>query len=390
MIVKDIHKYLFGIFVAGGIFFLVFLVVGKDLSLEAYADGVIRKCENALQKQECYSSEIPKLMKKLTMENTFKVTTLVQEKDPSFLYCHVLGHTLASIEIKKNPDDWKNVVGRCPSGVCSNGCVHGAFQERYRSDVLLDEEFEEAKRELEVICEEREGYKPSGVEQGSCYHSLGHLLMYITGADIDKAVTVCDEISKKTDGRNFSPLCYDGAFMQIFQPLGADDIALIRGQEQTKENAPGFCANFSEEKKASCWSESWPLSFDEITTPGGALNFCSYLSGEGREDCIRDIFYTIPIQVNFNQGVIKEYCRVLPVAYKDKCFGQFVNRLIEIDSRNVGMAVSFCQGLDTKEKTKCFEVLADTSKFVFRRGSPEYDELCRLLPTEELQNRCYE
>lgn len=387
---KYTNKYLLTILAIGAVSFLVFIVWGRgSASLDAYADGLVEKCRNVAQKQECYDREIPKLMKKISMEDTFGVTTLVQERDTSFLYCHVLGHTLASIETKKDPGAWKDVISRCPSGVCSNGCVHGAFQERYRSEVLSGEELEETKKELEVICEEREGYIPTDVEQGSCYHALGHLFMYITGADINMAVSICDETSKKTDGRDFSALCYDGAFMQIFQPLGADDISLIRGKEQTKESVPSFCANFSGEKMASCWSESWPLFLEEITLPGGALNFCSHLSGENKEDCLTDIFYIIPIQAGFNQSLIKEYCGALPGTYKDKCFAQFVIRLLEIDSRNVEMAVTFCGGLDEERKMKCFETLADVSKFVFHRESSEYEKLCGLIPAE-LKSRCYE
>lgn len=388
IMVKYINKYFIIAFVVGAMLLLAFFATTGNMSLEAYADNVIEKCKNATKKQECYDQEIPKLMGRISMEDAFRVTTIVQEKDTSFPYCHVLGHILANIETKKNPEAWKNVIGRCPSGVCSNGCVHGAFQEKYRSEILSGEELEEAKKELEIMCEGREGYRPTNVEQGSCYHALGHLLIYVTGADINKAVSICDETSEKPDGRDFRPLCYDGAFMQIFQPVGAEDITLIQGKEQTKESVVDFCANYSGEKRVSCWTESWPLFIEEIMLPGGALNFCSRLSGEGKETCLADIFYIYPIQVDFNQSSIKKYCSALPGIYKNKCIGQFATRLIEIDSRNVNMAVSFCEGLDAEEKTKCLEVLADAAGFVFHPDSPEYDELCRLLPTE-LQSRCY-
>ncbi len=362
---------------------------GKTLSLEAYADEIIEKCAKDSARQECYNREIPELLETISMEDAFRVTALVQAKDRSFPYCHVLGHELASLETRKEPAAWKEVISRCPTGVCSNGCVHGAFQERFRNEVLVGEEFEEAKIELTNVCEAREGFNPTEIEQGSCYHALGHLLMYITGADIDKAVASCPEVSLKPDGRDFTGLCYDGAFMQIYQPLDTDDQALIRGKEQTPLTAPAFCARFNETSKASCWTESWPLFFDKVTSPEGVLEFCSYLEGKDREDCLIDIFYIIPGQVNFNEESIIDYCEGLPQDYRDKCFAQFVSRLLEIDSRNVNPAVAFCAKLKNEDQQNCFASLADFGGAVFGPSSVKLGELCESLP-EDLKQRCYE
>ena len=265
---------------------LVFLAAGlfisrRSVSFEEYAERIIKKCAKQGREVGCYDKEIPKLLASLSMEDVFKVTALIQEKDRSYTYCHVLGHKLAGLETKKDPSKWREVVGRCPVGVCSNGCVHGAFQERYRADVLQGEEFEKAKNELKDVCEAREGFNPTGLEQGSCYHALGHLLMYISGADIRKSVASCDEVGLKKDGRDFRGLCYDGAFMQIFQPLEPEDIALVFKVKQTKETVRDFCSQFTSDMKTSCWTESWPLFFEEIITPKGLINFCANINGKG-------------------------------------------------------------------------------------------------------------
>src|SRR6185369_2960133 len=129
---NNIVKIVLLVFITSILLFLGSKLTYKNLSLETLADRVIQKCKTANPRDVCYNIEIPRLMKFISMEDAFSVTRIVQDKDPQFLYCHVLGHELASIETKKDPSKWKEVIGRCPSGVCSNGCVHGAFQEKYK------------------------------------------------------------------------------------------------------------------------------------------------------------------------------------------------------------------------------------------------------------------
>jgi hypothetical protein len=351
------------------------------VSFEEYAARIIKKCATQKQGNTCYDKEIPKLSGVLSMEDVFKVTALIQENDTSYTYCHVLGHRLATLETKKDVSRWKEVVGRCPVGVCSNGCVHGAFQERYRSDVLEGEEYEKAKNELKDICEVRDSFNPSGLEQGSCYHALGHLLMYISGADIIKSVASCDEVGLKSDGRDFRGLCYDGAFMQIFQPLEPEDIALVYRIKQTKETARDFCSQFDGEKKTSCFTESWPLFFEEIITPRGLLNFCSNTGSEGFEACMQDILYVLPIQFRFEEAAVRDFCLGLPSIYRGRCFSLFAVRLMEIDYGNIKRAVDFCQSSASYDKEGvCFSELVKNADFIFSPDSEEFKELCSRLP----------
>ncbi len=203
-------------------------------NLQEYAKQVISKCQNEKYKPGCYDREIPKLMDYISMEDAFKVTQTVQGEDKSYPFCHVLGHKLAAREIDKDPSKWKEVVTRCPSGVCSNGCIHGGFQERFRAENFTDAQIQTLLPDLINLCEDSPNWHPTGLEQGSCYHALGHLTMYLTSADINKATSLCKEIGVKKDGRDFSQLCFDGSFMQIYQPLEPEDFALIKGKEIKK------------------------------------------------------------------------------------------------------------------------------------------------------------
>ncbi len=383
---KIIKILLIGIFVfgigAGAIY-----KSSKKVSLEKYAESIVSKCKSEENKSVCYETEVPKLMKKISMEEAFIVTTIVQDKDQSFPYCHTLGHKLASIETAKDPSKWKDVVARCPSGTCSNGCVHGAFQEKYKNDTLIGLAFEEAEKELENLCEDSTSFNPTGLEQGSCYHALGHLLMYITDADINKSVDTCDQLAKKSDGRDYSGLCYDGSFMQIFQPLDTDDQSLVRNFSLNKENTWDFCNKFTGERRTSCWTESWPIYLDQISTSEGLTRFCSKLDSRGKESCFSDIFYIMPIQFRFNIDDINRYCSGFSQPYQSRCFTMTALRILEIDKRNTKKTVDYCNNLMEGNRNECFNEVVKSASFDFHIGSEEFSKLCLELP-EPWKTQC--
>jgi hypothetical protein len=364
---------------------IVFLLVPKNQikSLEFYERGILRKCQG--KGPVCYDEELPKLMSKLSMEDTFKITSGIQQKDPSYAYCHVLGHKLSSAETKKDPSKWKDVIARCPSGTCSNGCVHGAFQERFRTESFSDSQLAEAEKELKGICEPREGFNPTDLEKGSCYHALGHLYMYITGGDINKAIGLCDK-DKYT--RDFQSVCYDGAFMQIYQPLEAEDYALIKGREVSKDGVRKFCGAFEGVTAASCYSESWPLFFEEIVTPEGVKSFCA-MSPKGFEtSCYTDIFYILPIQFRFDTDFMADFCKKVP-GQSALCFSSMATRILEIDKSNSKKAVDFCSKAEGDSRELCYNELVKVSDFVFHKDSIELENLCEALP-EDYKKLCLE
>lgn len=364
----------------------------NTLNYEAYASKIIGTCRKEGDPALCYDKEIPKLLKNLSMEAVFEVTREVQRKEPSYIYCHVLGHNIASIETKKDPDKWKEVVARCPAGVCSNGCVHGAFQEKFRAENLANTGTEEIKKDLKDICEAREGFNPSGLEQGSCYHALGHLFMYITAAEVDKSTALCDELTLKEDGRDFRPVCYDGAFMQIFQPLEREDEVLVYGKVPKKEELTDYCFKYDGEKRYSCWTESWPMSLGNSPSPGEVVSFCSELDTRGQEGCYMDIFYLLPIGFEFDFKKMNRFCSEFPIVGKRQlCYGTFVSRVLEIDYGNKKKAVDFClSATEDLLKEKCLSDLASYANFVFHPQSPETNELCSYFPPEFRQICIYQ
>ncbi|TSC74814.1 MAG: Uncharacterized protein G01um101433_988 [Parcubacteria group bacterium Gr01-1014_33] len=350
-------------------------------SFEEHATDIIARCKNAKSRPSCYDDEIPKLMDSISMEDAFRVTQIVQAQDPAYQFCHVLGHRLSAREVQKNPDDWKNVVSRCPSGTCSNGCIHGGFQERFRKESFSPEEIDTIKPDLTDLCEARGEWHPTGLEQGSCYHALGHLTMYLTNADIKKSIALCKEVAVKKDGRDLSRLCFDGAFMQIFQPLEPEDFALIEGKVPDASGVSAFCGQFSGTQKGACLTESWPLFREEVMQPLGLVRFCARQDAEERDRCFISLAYILTVQFQFDTAKLKMFCGGLPEERQGICFSNVASRFIETDYRNISRAVTFCAGATyIPAKEQCFNELTIYSTYNFHPQSEEFLALCTALP----------
>jgi hypothetical protein len=361
--------------------------VGGEVDLRGYADKMVALCAGISYHPTCYDKEIPKLMQALTMEQVFGVTAIVQDLDHTYTYCHVLGHELAAAEVAKDPSKWKDVITRSPRGLCSNGAIHGAFQERFRRESLDDKEIVELKPELQDVCEPRGTWKPTGLEQGSCYHALGHLVMYITAGEIQKAVSLCGDLALKNNGQaDWRQLCYDGAFMQIFQPLEPDDFALVKGKQPTKEQLPKFCAKFSGLMRGPCWNEGWPLYRDQILTSSGLDRYCGsqFLSAQADKDrCYNALFYVVTAQMGLDAAKVGEFCTGLKdPAHQGTCYANGAGRMIETDYRNIPVALELCAAAHTDLQGACYAELIKDASYDFPPRAPEARKLCEGMPNE--------
>lgn len=359
-------------------------------SLEQYASSVVRTCSRDVYPPRCYDTEIPKLMDQgLSMEEAFEVARHVQDKVDGYFYCHVLGHNLSAKETAKDPERWTSVVARCPTGMCSNGCLHGAAQERFRNDELTDEEVRAILPQISTVCTSESGRDFTGLEEASCNHSLGHLSMYVTGGDIRFAVDVCDVVAHKGT-RDFSTTCYEGAFMQIFQPLDPEDFGLVKDiPATTTELAKEFCDSFSGERRAACHRESWPLYRDTLATPEGAEAFCSLVPGQKSERlCYNALFYLLSAQLSFDIDRISTLCTDITEDRKGQCFANSASRMIETDYRLIPKAVELCERAEAEGVgERCYDELVFYSTFNFHRDSESYQALCKALP-EPWQTKC--
>lgn len=361
-------------------------------SFKSHADAIIKKCSSTDYRPSCYDLEIPKLMNSISMENAFEVAEVIQSQDFSYRYCHILGHYLSAIEYNKNPDNWREIIHKCPYGVCANGCQHGVLQERFRSEFLTDGQTEELKMDLADVCEEQRNWHPTPFEQAHCYHGLGHSVLIFTDADIPKSLEICDNISVKNDGRNFKSLCYGGMFMQIFQPLEPEDTALIKDKAPAKENVEEFCSNLpgGDLRKEACWLQAWPYFREEVKTQAGAIDFCSEMEEFIRkENCYVQIFHIAAQSSNYEIPTLKEFCGGFQDNdLKIKCFINSASAIVDGGVVFIDRAVDLCAS--SKEfgvDDECYLGMAKFAAYKFNLGTENFAKLCAALP-EPWNERC--
>lgn len=360
-------------------------------TISDYAKMVIKKCGEASYKPSCYDKEIPKLMDFLSMKDAFGVAKVVGEYDKEYTHCHVLGHYLSGRETKKDPSKWKDVIAQCPANVCNNGCLHGPLLAKFNSETLTDKQIAQIKPDLINVCEPRGSWHPSQEEIAMCYHGMGHLNMYATGANIGKSVKLCEEEGTKKDGHNYVQTCVQGVFMQIYQPLEAEDIALVKNLVQTKETVNSFCNKFSGESWGACHRESWPLYNQEIQKPQGANVFCSYSSDFAeRRKCYSTVMSSMTVNLLLSKGDMskfKLYCDGLDNDQTDYCYSDGAMRLIQIDpSSNLHLAISVCN-IAPKKGDQCFTDMTRFAYGLYLPNSPELTAYCSLLP-DFWKNKC--
>jgi len=354
-----------------------------------FAQVIVDKCKNASFKPSCYDREIPKLMSKISMEEAFNVTRIVQSIDTSYTFCHVLGHELSAIEVRRDPSKWRDVLTRCPSGVCSNGCLHGGLQEKFRAESLTDEQIEKLIPDLSTLCEPRGEWRPTGLEQASCYHALGHLAIYMTKADTVKGVALCDKVAIQDNGaRDYRSLCYDGVFMQIHQPLEPEDFALIKGKQPKASDIEKYCTPYNPVARASCLNESWPLFREQILTPQGIEEFCSKVEEDYRGRCYSAMFYIVTAQLHLDPGSMEKFCAEISDEMRPQCFANAASRMMEVDYKFINQAVDFCKSAEIYDADEvCFEEMITYSTYNFHVESKEFYAVCNSLP-DPWRNKC--
>ena len=366
---------------------ILFLRIIDDASLnnQFWTNLIIFDCSwQQKRKIDCYDDKIASLAEQIDLEKAFEITKEIELQDDNYKYCHVVAHKIAAAEVRKDPDNWKEVINRCPVNQCANGCIHGVFQEKYKVENLSSSQIDLIKSEFKNICAATAAWQPTSNEQSSCYHALGHLFVYMSNADIDKSINLCDEITPNDN--QMSRFCYEGAFMQVFQILEPEDIALVKNIKPTSTHeAVSFCSDFKHNPlaHASCINQSWPLSIKQLKQNPVYINeFCKDAEPDLKKLCTGPVISIMPIQFNFNQSKLLNYCQALPDNMHQDCINIVASRMITSDGVLREKAVNFCVHSPEKYQEGCFITLISELKNEKILNSENKSQICRLFPED--------
>jgi hypothetical protein len=358
-----------------------------------YAAKILEKCKDIDYKPGCYDREIPKLMNEMSMEDAFRVTRAVKDQDQEYLYCHTLSHRLSEAETRRDPSKWKEVITRCPTAICNNGCLHGAIIERFKNEYLTEEQIEAARQDLKVICDPRENWDPSKVDVTMCYHGMGHLVMYMTKANISKSLDLCkSSTANKKSGPAYFDACIGGVIMQVFQAQEPEDVALVKDMRPRKEDVESFCRKNFTDYYNDCMTEAWALESSDVKTPEGVTDFCSFSNDSlVQKSCFASILTMITTNLLVNNNDLesfKEFCLGLPKSRWGECFAIGASRIIQFDSSEAKKAISVCNAANEGGvEDECYNELLIYSTWSYKPGSKEFADYCNLLPGD-FRTRC--
>ena len=186
--------------------------------------------------------------------------------------CHAISHDLGhqALELAGGKPG-KALTVR--NDVCGGGFTHGVIEDALASS-------KDPGRDLLKIC--------APEQDGSCFHGVGHGVMFATGLDVARSLDLCDFAPKEI----LSVRCGEGVFMQLFSADVAGGHAAGKGSNpQTVDTARATCAGVRMPYAGSCWFYAPTLWLAETPDDfAGAMQWCAEASsGFGEQLCAKGV-----------------------------------------------------------------------------------------------------
>lgn len=193
--------------------------------------------------------------------------------------CHAIAHDLGHAALQAAGGRIAQVLGE-RDDVCGGGFTHGAVERALGAS-------KHPERDLLTVC--------APAQDGSCFHGVGHGLMFATGMDVGRSLRLCDAAPSS----RLSARCGEGVFMQWFSAEmsaahaghGAQDegVGMPGTSTPTLEQATAGCRTTRMPYAASCWFYAptlWLAQRGEDFL--GALRWCES-TGAGARMCTKGV-----------------------------------------------------------------------------------------------------
>jgi len=188
--------------------------------------------------------------------------------------CHAIAHELGHEAVEIASGRARRAL-RQGTEVCGGGFIHGVIETVLGSST-------DPGRDLLRVCAPRNA--------GSCFHGVGHGLMFATGMDVSASLDLCD----RSPSRELSARCGEGVFMQLFSSdLSAQHVAGESSLDISHDPAAtqARCRQTRRAYAPNCWFYA-PTVYLTVHPDdfSGALEWCresgTYL---GRQLCARGV-----------------------------------------------------------------------------------------------------
>lgn len=186
--------------------------------------------------------------------------------------CHALTHTLGHAAFDAAGGDVTKALLQGDE-VCGNGYTHGVIE------TALADSTDPARDMLRICAPE---------QSGSCFHGVGHGLMFATGMSVEASLDLCEGAPTSV----LAGRCGEGVFMQLFSA----DLAAGHGAKSNAEfrlptsgEIAGLCGAVRRQFAANCWFYAPTVYLTEHEGDfTGALQWCR-VNGSGIDMCAKGV-----------------------------------------------------------------------------------------------------
>ena len=216
----------------------------QDTQLVKAAEEIIFLCKQVevTKKEECYRDEFMASTKKYGMVTASAILAKTQEKEPSLISCHRIGHYIGRASYERSSKDFWKVLNTINTNLCSMGMLHG-FLEAYITD---HPETEMDKNFIEYICKETQSNMTCPY-----LHLLGHMILVFNYGDFSTSMSICSELQE-----TWLYNCYDGVFMEDFHKTTLSEHGLVSSLNINNEYALKLektCLSYTGTAEKACW-----------------------------------------------------------------------------------------------------------------------------------------
>ena len=219
------------------------------------------------------------------VDSIFNVVDTIQASSTLSVNCHDIAHDLGHRAYElygfseamtfNNP---KHLNHTLVEYICAGGYMHGIVEEMF----LRQPEF---KSDLDVVC--------AGVDEkdrASCYHGIGHALMFIENRDVHAALSDCRHVKES----GYTYRCFEGVWMEFF--WGSTEHAGPNSLGWDMQTPLDPCIAAQKDEKPTCflyapfgYLRSHPKDYD------GAVQLCteSELSQSDKDFCLKGLGITM-------------------------------------------------------------------------------------------------
>lgn len=184
--------------------------------------------------------------------------------------CHPIAHELGHAALALVHGNIPRALGD-RNDVCGGGFTHGVIEAALGESRHL-------ARDLLRVC--------APGNDGSCFHGIGHGVMFATGMDVGRSLTLCDRAPSTT----LSVRCGEGVFMQLFSAdASAHHTAADPHADLSAASAQQQCSSTRAPYSGTCWFYAPTVWLaDHPDDFSGALSWCAR-QGDGAATCTKGV-----------------------------------------------------------------------------------------------------